>query len=244
MELKKYLKCVAVFDDKILQLTTTKDRKYLIQVNSLANLAGDPETEGKIDLSKEGKPKVVTFNEEIAAIGTKTGFIAIYILKKAIFLASTDRHSSEVEDIIFQEGSLKPNQPFYIKSISRSELFYWEIQLGEQPSIKTINKAGPLKNLSWCSISKYCWDTRNIWEEMTHYEDIQNVARVMDKFICISMNNGTLRVYRFPATKNNFIETKLFPDKFNLISCGKNNEYLLCEKNCQFLLFKLRPKSN
>lgn len=92
--------------------------------------------------------------------------------------------------------------------------------------IKTINKAGPLKNLTWSSVCKYSWESRAIWEEMTHYLDIESIAKIADKFICVAMNDGKLRIYRYPATKGKYIEYKVFPDKFNLLSCHQN--YLLC----------------
>ena len=60
---------------------------------------------------------------------------------------------------------------------------------------------------------------------MTHYQDIESVALVGSKVknICVSMATGVLRVYRFPATRNNYIEFKLFPSKFRLFTCGKQN---------------------
>lgn len=38
---------------------------------------------------------------------------------------------------------------------------------------------------------------------MTHFEDIASVALV-GNFICIAMFDGKLRVYRYPASKNNY----------------------------------------
>lgn len=54
---------------------------------------------------------------------------------------------------------------------------------------------------------------------MTHYLDIESIAKIADKFICVAMNDGKLRIYRYPATKGKYIEYKIFPDKFNLLSC-------------------------
>jgi hypothetical protein len=87
---------------------------------------------------------------------------------------------------------------------------------GKEGKIKKVSKAWSVKNVQWCDICKYGWETRNIWEQMTHFEDISSVALVAEKYICISMWNGVLRVYRFPASANNYVEYKIFPGKFLL----------------------------
>lgn len=51
------------------------------------------------------------------------------------------------------------------------------------------------------------------------------------------MSDGKLRIYRYPATKGNFVEYKIFPDRFNLLSCSKNS--LICVRNYEFLLINL-----
>lgn len=56
---------------------------------------------------------------------------------------------------------------------------------------------------------------------MTHYNDINNfqIIQIIDrKYICVAMNNGILRIYRFPPIRNNFIQYKIFPDRFKILT--------------------------
>jgi hypothetical protein len=72
-----------------------------------------------------------------------------------------------------------------------------------------------------------------------HYGDICSVALLGDRYLCISMWNGMLRVYRYPASKGNFIECKLFPEKFLVAGCGGKEEHLLgCMSKCCVMVLK------
>ena len=67
---------------------------------------------------------------------------------------------------------------------------------------------------------KYTWECKKIWQYMTHFKDISSVDKVViaDKtYICVALYDGNLRIYNFPATKNNYCEYKLFEGPFKII---------------------------
>lgn len=75
---------------------------------------------------------------------------------------------------------------------------------------------------------------------MEHFDDIDSFAIIDRKYICAALSNGVLRIYRFPATRNNFIEYKLFADKFKVLSSEKRPNLIICERNSEILLLKLK----
>lgn len=74
---------------------------------------------------------------------------------------------------------------------------------------------------------------------MTHYQDITNIVYVNGKYICVSMYDGRLRIYRYPVIDTemqNYMEWKLWAGKFRVVEA---EGLLVCEKDCEFLVFKI-----
>lgn len=60
---------------------------------------------------------------------------------------------------------------------------------------------------------------------MTHYKDINNIVYVDQRYICVGMYDGKLRVYRYPYIGDDgmekYVEIKLWAGNFRVVSIEK-----------------------
>lgn len=86
LKLKKSVKCIGVYQDKILQVCASKDKQFCLSLSkSKSGQFADVEN---FELDKEGKPKKCAFNSDLAVVGTKYGYIVVVLLSKPVKVIS------------------------------------------------------------------------------------------------------------------------------------------------------------
>lgn len=149
-------------------------------------------------------------------------------------------HSFPVHEIVFQKShhSVKPS--FNLKTTAGSELFYWEINNKEGGSITRIFSVNGLLNVEWEKITKFSYETKELFEEYPNYEDVCSVCDLEEKYVLVGDADGVMKVYRCPIVRTKVKEYKLFDDGFNVISCGGYK--LGCERRGTLVVFKMRSE--